>query len=95
MPAKSRHGGRKRYSQTKKKRSKQYSPGVITQQQADIQNDRSIAPPREVTPPTKAPAPGPTPAAVRHPYIATELRRIGILAGIILVILVMLALFLP
>jgi hypothetical protein len=37
---------------------------------------------------------GPTPAVARYPQISNELRRIGMLAGIILVTLVVLALVL-
>jgi hypothetical protein len=56
------------------------------------------APPVKVAAPSaKVAAPsvkGPTPAVARYPQISNELRRIGMLAGIILVTLVVLALVL-
>jgi len=56
------------------------------------------APPVKVTvPPVKVAAPSvkePTPAVARFPQISNELRRIGMLAGIMLVTLVVLALVL-
>jgi len=42
--------------------------------------------------PIKAPAPGARPATIRYQNVATELRTIGILAGILLIILIVLAL---
>ncbi len=94
MPGKSRHGGRKHSFQDKKKKGRRSPAGVVAQRQADIQIDKPVAPPRVATPSTSAPAPTPRLTAVRHPYILTELRRIGILAGIMLVILVVLVLVL-
>jgi hypothetical protein len=56
------------------------------------------APPVKVTvPPVKVAAPSvkePTPAVARFPQISNELRRIGMLAGIMVVTLVVLALVL-
>jgi len=94
MPGKSRHDRRKHSSQGKKKKGRRSPPGVVAQRQADIQTDKPVAPPKVVTPSAGAPAPTPVLTPVRHPYILTELRRIGILAGIMLVILVVLVLVL-
>jgi len=94
VPGKSRHGGRKHSFQGKKKKGRRSSSGVVAQQQADIQIDKPVVPPRVAAPSVSAPTLMPTLTAVRHPYILTELRRIGILAGITLVILVVLALVL-
>ena len=94
MPGKSRHGRRKRSFQGKKKKGRRSPPGIVAQQQADIQIDKPVAPPKVVTPSARAPTPTPALTAVRYPYILTELRRIGILAGIMLVILVVLVLVL-
>ncbi len=94
MPSKSRHGRRKRSFQGKKKKSRRSPPGVVVQRQTDIQIDKPVAPPRVVAPSASVPAPMPVLTAVRYPYILTELRRVGILAGIILVILVVLVLVL-
>ena len=94
MPSKSRHGGRKHSFQGKKKKGRRSSSGVVAQRQADIQIDKPVVPPRVAAPSASTPTLMPTLTAVRHPYILTELRRIGILAGIMLVILVVLALVL-
>ncbi len=94
MPGKSRHDRRKRSFQGKKKKGRRSPPGVVAQRQADIQTDKPVAPPRVAAPLTSAPAPRSVLTAVRYPYILTELRRIGILAGIMLVILVVLVLVL-
>ena len=94
MPGKSRHGRRKRVFQGKKKKGRRSPPGVVVQRQADTQIDKPVAPPKVVAPSASAPTPTPVLTAVGYPYILTELRRIGILAGIMLVILVVLALVL-
>ena len=90
MPSKSgrgRHSARSR----KKKGGHGFQP-IATQQQAAAQTHRSVSQPEVSAPPTSAPIPMTTPAAMRHPYVAAELRRIGILAGVMLVILIVLAL---
>jgi len=59
---------------------------MAAQQQVVAQPDKPVAPPK-----VAAPLAGmPTLTLARYPYVVTELRRIGILAGIILVILVVL-----
>ncbi len=94
MPGKSRHDRRKHSFQGKKKKGRRNPPGVVAQRQAGIQIDKPVVPPRVVAPSASAPTPMPVLTAVRHPYILTELRRIGILAGIILAVLVVLVLVL-
>jgi len=94
MPSKSRHGRRKYSFQDKKKKGRRSSPGVVIQQQAAPQIDKPVAPPRVAAPLIRKPTQMPTPIAARYPYIFAELREIGILAGIMLVILVVLALVL-
>jgi len=89
MASKSRRDRRKHSLQSKKSR-KRTPPVTVTQQQAIAQTYKPAAPSKVVTP-----AKEPTPAVARFPYIATELRRIGILAGIMLTTLVVLALVLP
>jgi len=61
------------------------------QQQVVAQPDKPAVPPKVAAPSVGAP----TLTLARYPYVVTELRRIGILAGIILVILVVLFLVLP
>ncbi len=94
MPGKSQRSKRKHSFQGKKKKGRRSPPGVVAQRPAGIQIDKPVALPRVVLPAVSTPAPlsGLTP--LRHPYILTELRRTGILAGIMLVILVVLALVL-
>ena len=93
MPSKSR-GGRKRSARSKKRRMRQDFSLAGAQQQATAQNHKPV--PQAPSPSAKVLTPRLTPLpSVRYPYIATELRRIAILAGIMLVILVVLYLVIP
>ncbi len=94
MPSKSRHGKGKRFSQGKKRKGRRSPLGVVAQRQTDIQIDKPVASPKVAAPLASAPTPTPVLTAVRYPYILTELRRIGILAGVMLAILVVLVLVL-
>ena len=85
MPGKSRQA-RRRLSRKRKRR--QVSPAIAPQQQAVTQAPKPAAPSARVSTPLA------TVTAARYPYILTELRRIGILTGIMLVILIVLALIL-
>ncbi len=89
MPSKTRHSQRK--LSRRKRKNLPVSPLPATQQQADAQPYKPVDTPKVTTPSAGVPTPAPT----RYPYIFTELRRIGILTGIILVILVVLFLVLP
>jgi hypothetical protein len=91
MGSKSRRSRRKHSLQTKKRKRKQISTLMASQQPAVAQTYEPTAP-SKVTPP---PAKEPTPTVARYPQISSELRRIGILAGIMLVTLVVLAFVLP
>jgi len=91
MPSKSRHGRRKLHRSKKRRKGTPISPAMAAQQQVVAQPDKSVVPPKVAAPSAGAP----TLTLARYPYIVTELRRIGILAGIILVILVVLFLVLP
>ncbi len=79
MPDKSRR--------SRKKRGRP-GPTVIASQQPAAARTSELVPPPEV--PRKSVSA--KIAAVQHPYILAEIRRIGILAGIIMVILIVLAL---
>ncbi len=94
MPSKSQRSRRKRSSKGKKKKSRRSPPVIVSQQQAATQTYEPVAPPKVAAPSASAPTPMPVLTAVRHPYILTELRRIGILAGVMLAILVVLVLVL-
>ncbi len=92
MPGKSRHGKGKHPHHSKKRRA------IRRQASAPLQQPASVAP----KPAASAKAePAPKPAAMtdtatmpRNLYIIDELKRIGILAGIIIVILIVLAIVL-
>ena len=63
---------------------------MASQQPAVAQTYKPVAPPKVTAPSVKEP----TPAVARYPQISNELRRIGMLAGIMVVTLVVLALVL-
>jgi hypothetical protein len=91
MSGKSRRSRAKRSYQGKKKKVRLSSANVAAQPPAAAQATESVMPPRVAAPPARVPTPAPKPAEFRYPFITTELRRIGILAGIMLVVLVVLA----
>ena len=95
MSGKSRHGKGKYSLQSKKGKSKRSPSVVVAQRQAVTQTYETTVPSEVTAPPMGVTTPKPTLVANRYPYIITELRSIGILAGIMLVILVVLALVLP
>lgn len=82
MPDKSRR--------SRKKRGRPGPPVIAGQQPAVAARTSEPVPPPEV--PRKSVSA--KIAAVQHPYIIAEIRRIGILAGIIMAILIVLALVL-
>jgi hypothetical protein len=86
MPGKSRRGRGKRHHQSKKSKALRR------------QGMTAAAPPATEQMPTKPkPAPAPPPpkapetAAARYPYVTGELKRIGILAAIAIVILIIMS----
>jgi len=87
MPKKSR---RVKALQSKRKKFRQQSPATVTQPPVVTKTDKSVA----STPSVGMPTSRATPDIARYPYVIAELRRIGILAGITLVILIVLALVL-
>jgi hypothetical protein len=93
MSRKSRHRG-KHLPQSKKRRGRK---GFSVPAQPSAASQRYEPTPRteKVVPAAKAPTPRATVTLVQSINVAAELQRIGILAGIILVILVVLALVLP
>jgi len=93
MPGKSRHDKRKHPHHSKKSRAMQRHGTMPLQQQAVAETPQPAT--TISMPPLSRAATSPTASRVaQHPYITTELRRIGILAGIILAILIVLALVL-
>jgi len=91
MPGKSRHGRRK-LPRSKRKKGRQAVSAISAQQRVVAQTYKPALRPEASAPSASVPATMTTLAATRYPYIAAELRRIGILAGVMLVILVILAL---
>ena len=92
MPGKLR---RRHPSRGKKKKRQQPSSVTAAQQQAVAQVYKPASQPKVLAPSASIPTPMAAQTAARYPYIVTELRRIGILAGIILAILAVLVLVLP
>jgi len=90
MPGKSR---RKHLSRSKKRKFRQDFSVTGAQRQAIAQNHKPVS--QAPTPSVKVLTPKPTLPPVRHPYIAIELRRIAILAGIMLAVLVVLYFVIP
>jgi hypothetical protein len=87
MPKKTKRG---RAFQSKKKRARR--PAIIPPTTPPIKSE--VATPSVTTPPPSVPTARTKAAAVKYPYVLAELRRIGILAGAILVILIILAIVL-
>jgi len=85
MPGKSRHGRSKHSARSKKRRMRQDFSLTGAQQQATAQSYEPVSP--VPTPSAKVLSPRSTLTPVQYPYIATELRRIAILAGIMLAVL--------
>jgi len=87
MPGKTGRGKRKYSPLGKKKKSRRVSPVMAAHEPPVTSGEVPVT--AEVVSPPVAPA---TP--FRYPYIFSELRRIGILSGVILAILIVLALVL-
>lgn len=94
MPGKSRRRKGKYSIQSKKKKNGLSRPTALAQQSAVAQVRESVSSPKVSISSASAPAPVVKSVVVQYPYIATELRTIGILAGIMLIILIVLALVL-
>lgn len=93
MPGKSRHRRDKHSAQHKRKKSRQDFSVSGAQRPATAQNYEPVSP--APAPAAKVLTPRPALPPVRYPYIATELRRIAIVAGIMLAVLVVLSLVIP
>ena len=91
MPDKSRRRKGTPSVQSKKKKSRLIRSTTLAPQPAVAQTGEPAAKPSVSVPSVKVPAPVAKPTAVRYPYIAAELRTIAILAGLMLILLVVLA----
>ena len=93
MPGKSRHVKGKHPHQSKKSKA-------IMRQAGTNQRQEAPAAATKIEEPVKAPAlpkadtAKEAVAAIRYPYVTWELKRIGILAGIIIVVLIVLSIIL-
>ena len=94
MSGKSRRSRSRRLSQCKKRRGRQSSLTRAAQQQTIAQTDKIVSRSSLAAPATSVPTAIAAATGAQYSYVVTELRRIGILAGIVLVILVVLALIL-
>ncbi len=94
MPGKSQSRKGQYANQSKKKKSRSGRPAVPAQLSAIAQARQPVSPPNVPTAPASAPVPTAKLTPTQYPHIAGELRTIGVLAGIILIILVVLALVL-
>jgi len=97
MPGKSRHGKGKHYNYSKKSKAmrRQAGPAVTaaTVNTSQVAGQPALAPAAPL-PKAAAVAPAARVAGNPYPYISSELRRIAVLAGIIVVILVVLSIVL-
>ena len=94
MPGKSRRKRRKHPIQSKKGKGTLSHPTIPVQQPAVAQTHKPVSSPTVSVPSANVPAPMAKPTVGQYSYLATELRTIGILAGIMLIILIVLALVL-
>lgn len=94
MTGKSRRQRGKNSAQSKKRKGGPSRTVVSSPQPAIAREHEPAASPNVPVTSVNVPTPIAKPAAVRYPYVATELRTIGILAGIMLIILIVLALVL-
>ncbi len=94
MSGKSRRKKGRHLPQSKKRKSRQPFLATAVRQSVVAQTGESVSRSEAPVPSVSVPTTMAKLAAVRYPHVTTELRMIGILAGIILVILAILALVL-
>lgn len=91
MPGKSKHKRGKRYQpHSKKGKSRRHFEAPVAQPSTVTEVAEHVPQPSISAPPVSTSRPSVKPVAVRHPFIATELRTIGIMAGLIVAILTVL-----
>ena len=89
MPSKSRHRKGKYQLPSKKKKGRRSPPAIVSQKKAAPRVEVPVA----TVPEVAATSPRiPAPAVVKNPELVVELRKIGILAGVMLAALVILVL---
>lgn len=94
MPGKSRHSKGKHTTGGKRRKTPHSSLPVAAEQPSVPTTGESVGKSEVSASSVGVPAPSAVAPQAKYLYIASEIRRIGILAGIMLVVLVVLALFL-
>ena len=97
MPSKQRHAKGRQPSRSKKRKSTRGSLATAAEQPVVSQTYEPVSrtkAPETLTSAVNVPASSAV-STVQYPYIVPELRRIGILSGIMLAVLIVLALVLP
>ncbi len=84
------HKSRQSRSRRKGRKSRQHLPAIAAQRQETSEIEKPLPEPAVSVPSESVPTSMQT--QIQHPFITNELRRIGILGGVMLVILVVLAL---
>jgi hypothetical protein len=95
MPSKSRRKRGKHSFQGKKRKGKLTPAPMATEAPLAGQTNMPAAPPPVSAPSVSAPVPKTAPAISGYPNVAGELKRIGIIAAIMLVALAILSRVLP
>ena len=91
MASKSRHKRGKQSFPSKKKRRKQAPIFTSAEEEVAIPTIMPTTPLPVTTHPVAATESKPTLATANYPFIASELKRIGIMAGIMLAVLIVLS----
>jgi len=92
MPSKSRRHRGKQPVQSKRKKGRPSRPTTPLQPPVEARVEKPVASPEVKVPSVITPAPVTRPAVISYPYVTAELRTIGILAGVMLIVLIVLAL---
>jgi hypothetical protein len=91
MSSRSRRKRGKQSFHGKKKKGK-LTPVLRTAEPVTAsQTDTPTSPPTVTTPPVSKPAPAPTPAVASYPYVTSDLKKIGIIAAILIAVLAILS----
>lgn len=93
MPAKSKHGKGKHLHQSRRSKAIQRKAATTIGQNTNAESPVSMAS-LDVPPAPSVKAESVKVKTLHYPFIVNELQRIGILAGIILIILIILAIIL-
>jgi hypothetical protein len=95
MPSKSRRKRGKHSFQGKKRKGKLTPAAIATGSLVASEIHAPDTPPPASVPQVSAPAPKTAPATSAYPYVTSELKRIGIIAAIMLAVLITLSQVLP